>query len=455
MKATADLTHGPLPRQILFFSLPLIASNLLQVLFHMSDLAVVGQFSDRGSMALGEVGSTAILITLLTNFLIGLGSGINVLVAKYFGARDHDSLRKTVHTSLLISIAVGVGLLTIGTVFAYPLMQLLGTHEDLIDGAVLYLRIYSLGMPALAIYNYGNAVLNAVGDTKRPLYFMLSAGVLNILLNLFFVIVCRMSVEGVALASVISQYVSALLILWALLRAKDVHKLSLSLLRIDPFTARMVLSLGCPAGLQNSLFHVANLFIQASVNSLGDPILISGNSAAQNSDALVFDVMTAFYTACSTFIGQNFGAGKRDRILKSYFLTLAYSFGIAAVLSVFLVGFGSGFLSIFTSDPAVIEKGMTRLVIMGLSYPISAFMDNTISASRGLGKTGVPTFVVIMGSVVFRILWLATVFLTFRTVESIYLLYPFSWGITGIAEIIYFRYIYRRTLKPTTPSAIQ
>ncbi len=455
MKQAIQFTQGSLPRQILRFSFPLIASNLLQVFFHMSDLAVVGQFSERGAMALGEIGSTALLITLLTGFLIGIGGGINVLVAQYYGARNTERLEKTVHTTLLLSAGIGVLLLVASVSLATPILQLLGTHDELIDGAVLYFRLYALGMPALAIYNYGNAVLSAAGDTKRPLYFMLTAGILNVLLNLFFVIVCRTSVEGVALASVISQYVSAVLVLWALFRAKGAHALSPKLLRIDRSIVRRALGLGLPSGLQNALFYVANLFVQACVNSLGDPLLIAGNSAAQNSDALVFDVMTAFYTACASFIGQNFGAGKRDRILKTYFICLAYSFGIAAILSAFLVGFGGAFLSIFTSDPTVIEKGMARLIIMGLCYPISALMDNTLAAARGIGKTAIPTFIVIMGSVIFRLLWLATVFLTFRTIESIYLLYPFSWLITGVAEIWYFRHAYRSALKDLQTPSLQ
>ncbi len=445
MKQTTDLTHGPLPRQILFFSLPLIASNLLQALFHMSDLAVVGRFSEAGSRALGEVGSTATLVMLFTGFLIGIGGGVNVLVAQFFGAGDRENLRKTVHTSAILSTLIGLAILAVGVLLGRPLLQLLGTHPDLIDGATLYLRIYFLGMPALALYNFGAGVLSAIGDTKRPLYYMLTAGILNILLNLFFVIVCGMSVEGVALASVLSQYLSAALILIALFRTPDVYSLRLTELRMDRVMVRLILAISIPSGLQNALFQVANLFIQAAVNSIGDPVLISGNSAAGNADGLVFDVMAAFYTAGSSFIGQNLGAARRDRIRKSYFITLAFSFGTALVMSLSLIFGGRIFLSLFTTDPAVIEAGMTRLTIMGLSYPISVFMDGSIAASRGLGKTAIPTLIVVLGSGAFRVLWLATVFLAFRTIESIYLLYIFSWTITGIAETLYFRHIYKKT----------
>ncbi len=456
MTQTTDLTQGKLSRQILVFSLPLIASNLLQVLFHMSDLAVVGQFSHAGAMALGQVGSTATIINLLTGFLIGVGGGVNVLVAKFFGARDPETLKRTVHTSALLSAGIGILCMLAGVLLARPLLTVMGTHPDLMDGAMLYLQIYSIGMPALAIFNFGNGVLSAVGDTRRPLYFMTTAGVLNILLNLFFVIVCDMAVEGVALASILSQYLSAALILLTLFSSKDVYGMRLGSLKLDRTMARLMLAMSVPSGMQNALFHIANIFIQAAVNSIGDPVIISGNSAAGNADALVFDVMAAFYTACSSFIGQNHGAGRRDRILKSYFISLAYSFLIAALMSTGFILGGRGFLSLFTSDAAVIESGMTRLFIMSLSFPFSAFMDCTIAASRGLGKTAIPAFIVMMGSGVFRVVWLATVFLYFGTIESIYLLYIFSWTVTSVAEILYFKHIYKQMLRePLVPAKIQ
>ncbi|MBQ7336150.1 MAG: MATE family efflux transporter [Clostridia bacterium] len=444
MKAkTADLTVGSLPKQILFFSLPLIASNLLQVLFHMSDLAVVGTFSAAGSAALGSVGSTATLIHLFNGFLMGLGCGVNVLVANYFGADNREQLRKTVHTALFICAAIGLAVLAVGVLFARNLLELLNTKEDLIEGAILYMRIYFLGMPALALYNFGNAVFSAVGNTKRPLVYLFSSGILNVLLNLLFVIGFQMDVAGVAWASVISQYLSAALILGALFHSKDVYGLHLSELCPDLVSAKQILSIGLPAGLQNAIFQIANLFIQTGVNSF-DTVMVEGNSAAANADSLVYDAMAAFYTACSSFIGQNFGAGKRERILKSYFISLGYSFGIAAVMGGALILFGTEFLSLFTRDSAVVDAGMKRLLIMALSYPFSAFMDNSIAASRGLGKTAVPTVIVILGSCVFRVVWIYTVFAYFHTIPSLYLLYIFSWTLTAVAEILYFAHLYRK-----------
>lgn len=317
------------------------------------------------------------------------------------------------------------------------------TKDELIDDAVLYLRIYLLGMPALGLYNFGNAVLSASGDTKRPLYYLSFAGVLNVLLNLFFVIVCKMGVAGVAIASILSQYLSAVLILRVLFKSSAAFGLRLRELRITPDKAGRILKIGIPSAFQYALFAIANLFVQTGVNSF-DHVMVEGNSAAANADPLVYDMMAAFYTACSSFIAQNYGAKKSDRILKSYLICLLYSFVVGLVLGVGLYLLRYPFLSLFTSDTTVVDAGIKRLSIMALSYSVSAFMDCTIAASRGLGKSIVPTIVVIMGSCVFRILWIYTIFAHFRTIQSLYLLYVFSWTITAIAEIIYFVIVYRK-----------
>ena len=275
-------------------------SNVLQVLFNMSDIAVVGQFA--GAEALGAVGSTATLVFLFTGFLIGIGNGINARTAMYLGSRSDRETEETVHTSCILSALIGVLLLIIGVVFARPLLELLNTKDGLIDGACLYLRIYFLGMPALALYNFGNAVFSAAGNTKKPLVYLLVAGVINVLLNLLFVIVCGLGVAGVAIASAVSQYVSAILIISALLRMDESYRLRFSKLRLYRDKSRSVLSLGVPAGLQNSIFAIANLFIQSGVNSF-DAVIVEGNSAAANADSLVYDVMAAFYIACSSFMG--------------------------------------------------------------------------------------------------------------------------------------------------------
>lgn len=440
-----DLTTGPLGKQIMVFSIPLILSNLLQVLFNMADVAVVGRFA--GTMALGSVGSTTILVSLFTGLLIGLASGVNVLTALHFGAKNERELAETVHSAALVCAMAGILLLTVGVVFARNILELMGTKPELIAGAVLYLRIYFLGMPALGAYNFGNAVFSAVGDTRRPLYYLSVAGAVNIVLNLFFVIVCRLDVAGVAIASVVSQYISAVLIVRALFRAgEEPYGLRSAELRLRRGRAEAILAIGVPSGLQNGIFALANLFIQAGVNTFS-ATLVAGNSVATNADALVYDTMAAFYTACSSFIGQNYGAGKKERIRRSFSISMGYSFGAGLLLGLLLLLFGRQFLGLFTTDPAVIEAGMHRLTIMSLSYCVSAFMDCTIAASRGLGKSAVPMVIVILGSCVFRILWVYTIFAWFRTITSLYLLYVFSWTITAVAEIAYFIRIYRTATK--------
>ncbi len=451
MKSTArSLTEGPLARQILIVSLPLALSNLLQVLFNMSDVAVVGRFA--GSTALGAVGSTSIFVTLFTGFLIGLGNGINVLVARFYGARNAESVHKTVHSALLVSLLAGVLLLVVGLFGSPVLLRLLNTKEDLLPGAILYLRVYFLGMPALALYNYGNAVFSAIGETQKPLRYLSFAGVLNILLNLFFVIVCRLDVAGVALASTIAQCVSAGLILRALTRVQDSYALHLREVRFDPIMTRRVLMLGLPAGFQNAIFAIANLFIQAGVNSF-DSLMVKGNSAAANADALIYDAMAAFYMACASFMSQNYGAGKVDRVKKSYLISLAYSFGVGLVLGGTLMPFGREFLALFTTEPAVIDAGMKRVSVMAMAYCISAFMDCTIAASRGLGKTVVPTIIVVMGSCVFRVVWVYTIFAQIHTIPSLYLLYPCSWALTAVAEMVYFVGSYKKCMAVFRKSA--
>jgi len=438
-----DLARGPLGRQILYFSSPLILSNLLQILFNMADVAVVGRFA--GSLALGAVGSTTTLVTMFTGFLIGMASGVNVLTALHYGAKSPRELSDTIHSAALLCAVAGVVLMAVGVCSARPVLELLHTKEELIDGAVLYLRIYFLGMPALGIYNFENAVFSAVGDTRRPLCYLAIAGAVNIALNLFFVVVCGMAVEGVAIASIISQYISAVLVAAALFRSREIYGLRMSALHLNRSRTKAILAIGLPAAFQSGLFALANLFIQVGVNSF-DAVMVAGNSAAANADGLVYDVMAAFYTACGSFIGQNYGARQRERVKRSYLVSLAYSFGFGMALGLLILALGPQFLALFTRDSAVVEAGMKRLAVMSVSYGCSAFMDCTIAACRGLGRSFVPTVIVILGSCVFRVVWVYTVFAYFQTITSLYLLYIFSWGISAVAEILYFAYTCKKQL---------
>ena len=446
-----QMTHGSLWKNMFFFSIPLMLSQLLQVLFNMADVAVVGKFSS--AEALGAVGSTTILVSLFTGFLIGMGSAVNVRVAQHLGACDKVRTTASVRTSFVICLATGGIITVLCLLSARPMLELLGTKDDLIEGAVRYFRIYALGMPALGIFNFGNGVLSANGDTKRPLAYLMIAGILNVIFNLFFVIVCGMAEDGVALASIITQYVSAVLILIHMDRQKDDCAFHLRDLKngLDKPEGNRILALGIPAGLQNAIFAVANLFIQGAVNSF-DSVMVEGNSAAANADAIIYNVMAAFYTACSTFMGQNLGAGKQNRMLKSYFIGIVYSFLAGALLGGALFLFGREFLSLFANEEAVIEAGLQRTRIMSFSYAVSAFMDCTIAACRGIGKSLAPTVIVIMGSCVFRVAWIYTVFAYFHTIPSLYLLYIFSWTITAIAEIICFTVNYKKlTAKQKAP----
>ena len=440
-ESVSSMTQQGLSKQILLFSLPLMLSNLLQVLFNMADIAVVGQFA--GSLSLAAVGSTATAVTLFTGLLIGIGGGINALIARYYGARDEQQLSCTVHTAALISLICGLVILIFGQFGSRPLLKLLNTKPELLDKATLYMQIYFLGMPALAVYNFGNAVYSAIGDTKKPLRYLLISGVLNVVLNLFFVIVCHLDVAGVAIASILSQYLSAGLILLALLRSPEIYGLKWRNLKLQARASREVLTLGIPSGVQNAIFYVANMFVQAGVNSF-DTVMVAGNAAAANADGLVYDVMAAFYTACSSFIGLNYGAGQWKRVRRCYLICLGFSFGVGLVMGLSLVAFGPAFLSIFAADAAVVEAGMKRLRIMGLSYGFSAFMDNAIAGCRGLGKSMVPMVIVITGSCILRIVWVMTVFSWVHTITSLYLVYICTWTVTALFETWYFVRIYRQ-----------
>ncbi len=450
------MTRGSLFKGIILFSVPLMFSNLMQIFFNMADLAVVGRFA--GAIALGSVGSTTILVSLYTGILLGISSGVNSVVALFAGAGNTDSVRKTVSTSFVISLVSGFLLMGIGMIFAPSILEMLNTKQELIGGAILYLRIYLLGAPALSIFNYGNGVLSAVGDTRRPLRYLSIAGIINIVLNVIFVIFLKRSVDGVAVASVIAQYISAILIFRCLILEDGDYALHLS----DVFTrqgrmsyisrrvAAQVLGIGIPSAIQYSLFAFANLFVQTSINSF-DHVVVEGHSAASNADIVVYDMMAAFYTACTSFIAQNFGAGNKKRIMHSYLITTFYSFVIGLVLGGTFMLCSRQFLSVFTNESEVIYWGRAKLYVMGLSYCLSAFMDNATAAARGIGKSVAPTFMVIGGSVVFRILWLVTVFPLFHTTQSIYLLYPVSWIVTAIPENIYFFMCYKK-LKFSEPS---
>lgn len=438
------LISSSLWKGILVFSVPLFLSNLLQVLFNMVDVAVIGKFSS--STALGSVGSTTILVTLFTGFLIGMGNGVNVIVARYLGTKDKEGLHSSIHTSFIICLLTGIIIFLLGFFFSKYLLILLKTQDEFLDGAILYLKIYFIGMPANALYNFGAAIYSAKGKTSKPLIFLSISGIFNVILDLLFVIVFNMSVEGVALASIISQYICALLLILSLSLEKTDISLKFKDIKIYKGITIQLITLGLPSGFQSAIFAIANLFIQSGVNSF-DSVVVKGNSAAINADSIVFNVMASFYTACASYMSQNYGAGKKERLLPSYFISLLYSFLTGLILGIALLLFGHQFLSLFTSEEDIILAGYERLKIMAISYAFGAFMDNTIAACRGLGKSLIPTIIVISGSCIFRVIWVYTIFAYFNTITSLYLVYICSWSLTAVFEIIYFIFVYNKQVK--------
>ena len=432
-----DLTKGPLARKILFFSAPLIVSNLLQVLFNVADIAVVGRFA--GASALGSVGSTTILVTMFTSFLIGVSGGINVLTALYLGSGDRKGVRETVHSAFLFSILTGLTLLLIGAIFSKGILELLNTKPELIDGAVLYIRIYFLGMTATMVYNFGSAILRAVGDTKRPLYYLFGAGVVNVILNLLFVIGFHLDVAGVAMATVISQCISAGLVLRCLIKEKGAIRLEIRQLHIHKDKFLGILKIGLPAGVQGIIFSLSNVVIQSSINSFG-AVTVAGNSAAANIESFVYFAMNAFHQATISFTGQNMGAGNYKRINKIVITGEICVTVVGLVLGNLVVFFGHPLLSIYSSSSKVIAAGMVRLKVVSVTYALCGMMDVMVGALRGIGYSIMPMIVSMIGACGLRLVWLATIFQIpkYHTVHMIYVSYPITWAITFFAHICCF-----------------
>lgn len=430
-----DMCNGPITGKMLRFALPLMLSSMLQLLFNAADIITVGKFGSEHSLA--AVGSNTALINLLTNLFIGLSIGANVLVARFYGAKNGEELNETVHTAMLLSLISGLILTVTGVIFARYFLIWMKTPAEILDLATTYLKIYFLGMPAMMIYNFGSAILRAIGDTKRPLYFLASAGVINIILNILLVVVFRLDVKGVGIATVISQTVSAILIIRCLAKSNGDIKLELKKLRLSRGKIGAILRIGLPAGLQGSIFSLSNVVIQSSVNIFG-PVVVKGNSAAQNLEGFVYFSMNAFHHATLSFTSQNMGAKKYDRlgkILKNG-LCLAILFGAGFGGTVIL--FGRNLLSIYTNDGAAISAGMTRLYIITGTYTLCGIMDVMVGAIRGIGYTVLPTIVSLIGACALRLVWLATVFRIpkFHTINTVYLSYPITWLVTIIAHVI-------------------
>ncbi len=436
-KYAMDMCEGPILKKMLLFALPLMASSLLQLLFNAADIIVVGRFA--GDNSLAAVGSTTSIINLLVNLFMGLSVGANVLVARFFGGKRENDLSATVHTAMTISIISGIVLTIIGISGARVILTLMQTPENVLGLAVVYLRTYFLGMTAMMIYNFGAAILRAVGDTKRPLYFLMIAGVVNVSFNLLFVIVFKWGVFGVGLATTISQVVSATFVVRCLLKEQSGIQLQLKKLRIHKDILMKILQIGLPAGFQGILFSLSNVFIQSSVNSFGATV-VAGNSAAANIEGFIYVSTNAFHQAAVSFTSQNYGAKKYDRINRIMFVAQGCTIVMGTIFGVGAVLMGPVLLTLYTTSAAVVEAGMLRLRIIGATYALCGVMDTMVGSLRGMGYSVVPMIFSLLGACATRILWLATVFQidAFHTIETVYIIYPISWIITSIAHIITF-----------------
>ena len=432
-----DLTEGPILSKLLQFSIPLILSSLLQLLFNAADVVVVGRFAGNNSLA--AVGSTGSLINLLVNLFMGLSIGTNVVAANYFGAKRSRELQETVHTSILISLVCGVVLTFVGVIGSKYILMLMQAPHEVLTLATLYLKIYFGGITATMIYNFGSALLRAKGDTKRPLYILFAAGVMNLILNLIFVIAFKMDVAGVGWATVISQCFAAVAVLIILVREKDDFKLNFRRFAINTHILAKIVKIGLPAGFQGIMFSFSNVIIQSSVNSFG-AITIAGNAAAVNLEGFVYTSMNGFAQGTLTFCSQNMGAGKVDRIKKVVLVSQVCIAIIGAVLGGLFILFRYQLVGFFSSSPDVIEAGVRRFWIIMTTYYLCGMMDGMSNSIRGIGHSLTPVITSLCGACLYRIIWIFTVFQIpqFHTIYCIYITYPISWILTFIANIIFY-----------------
>ncbi len=440
-KQKLDMLNGSIWNKLPVFALPIAATGILEQLFNASDIAIVGNFAQTDkTAAVAAVGANSPIIGLILNLFIGIALGANVVIANAIGRDDRQTVQKAVHTSMVVSVIGGVLVAVIGEIIAEPLLTVLNVPDDVLELALLYLRIYFLGMPVILLYNFEAAIFRSIGETKMPLIALTLSGILNVLLNLFFVIVLKMSVNGVATATVLANFVSAGILYIKLIKSDKYIKVEFKKLRIDGKVFAKIMQIGLPAGIQSAVFAVANIVIQGAINSLGT-VVIAASSAAFNIEIIAYNVMNSFSQACTTFVGQNFGANKIDRCKKTLFLCLiedAIASG-TAILIVLITG--KFLLSIFNNNPEVIEIGYTRLVIIFIAYIFSMLYEVMSGYLRGFGFSLVPAILTTVGVCVLRIIWINTVFPANRTFVTIMTAYPVSLATTAvlifIALIIY------------------
>ncbi len=446
MKKSIDMTRGGLMGKLIAFSLPLALSGILQLLFNAADLVVIGQFSATSTESLAAVSSNNALINLLVNLAIGISVGCNVVMAQAIGAKEYDKAQRTLHTSIFLSVILGLVVGLVGFFCANTFLRWMNCDQKVIDKATTYLRIYFLGMPALIVYNFGAAILRAKGDTRRPLIYLGLAGVLNVGMNCLLVIVADMDVAGVALATILSQYVSAILVVITLLRENDVCKLSLKKLRIYKKELFEVIKIGLPSGILSAFFSIANVLIQSQINTFGDQ-LMAGNSTGISLEGFVYTTMNAVANAATTFVGQNYGAKKFDRIKR----TVGYCIVITTVASVVLGGmillFGRTLAGIYSPDPVVVEYAYSRMKIILPLYFVCGAVEICVGGMRGMGYPVAPMAPALFSVCIYRIIWIYTVYQSVRTPAMLYYSYPISWVMNFTIDIIMLTIIYKKAKK--------
>ena len=436
-----DMTEGPLITKIIKFTIPVMLSGILQLLFNTADVIVVGRFT--GKTALAAVGSTGSLINLLVSLFMGLSIGTNVLVARYQGAKDDKSVSETVHTSIALGIVGGLILLIVGVVATRSLLEMMATPDDVIDQSTLYMRILFFGMPLNLILNFGAAILRAIGDTKRPLYYLTIAGVINLFRNIFLVTVFSLGVAGVAIATVISEGVSCVLILLCLKHETGAIRLYFNRIKINPSKCVDIMKIGLPAGLQGCIFSISNVLIQSSVNSFGSTVM-AGNTAASNIEGFVYVSMNSLYQTCISFTSQNFGAGKFKRIKMVLINCLVIVAITGLVLGNSAYFFGKFLLSAYNNEAEVISYGLIRLSIISTMYFLCGLMDVMVGAMRGIGYSILPMIVSLVGACGLRIVWIYTVFVKFRTLDILFISYPVTWTITFLSHLVCYYIVTRK-----------
>jgi len=444
MARSMDLTQGSVFKKLLVFAFPLLLTNLMQQFYHAADVIVVGNFAQDSTTSLAAVGSTGSITTLLLNLFLGLSVGANVICANRYGARDAEGLRRAMHTSILVSAISGVFIGAVGFFLAKPLLLMMGSPDTVIDAATTYMKIIFLGQPASLLYNFGAGILRAHGDTKRPMYILLSAGVVNVVLNLVFVIVFHLDSTGVALATIVAHYLSAAAILYILFSPHSETQMNWKELRLHLSELKKIAAIGIPSGINGMVFSLSNVIIVSRVNSFGD-VVIAGNSAATSVDAFVYTVIAAFYSACIAFSGQNAGAKQYKRIDRLVLSSCVIVISLLVVINLFLTLFPEFFMGLFTDKPEVIAAGTPRMIILGWGYILYSVSEIALGSSRGMGKSFGPTLLNMFFICIPRILWVYFIFPLNPIHTFLYWCYPVSWLLSGIAQVTYY-ILFRRKI---------